>query len=155
MIDATVVTTAAITGAVGLAGPLLQARISRKQQVREGIEVRRRERQKAYQEVLDLVTDFSWDYPTPPGDYDVVAAFNKPFLRAVNRVRLYGSPAAISAIEEAQNGLALFTENDAEAWRIFMKGTDGFFEAAREDVGPRPEDKLPDAPFQPGAGPRV
>jgi predicted nicotinamide N-methyase len=163
MFDATVVATAAITGGVGLAAALIQARTSwrqmdaeRDRHTADAVTQRRTDRQQAYLLALDLLTDFGWDAGLRR--YNVVEAFNKPFLHAANRVRLYGSPAAIAAIASIQDGFAALNDADgdptiASAQELISQGMDDFANAARDDVGPRPEDALKDAYFPPGLGP--
>jgi hypothetical protein len=104
-----------------------------------------------------LLSEFGW---RASGDrkYDVVRDFNVPFLRAANRVRIYGSPASIAAVDEIQEAFAMSNraKSDAEreaADRAMRTAQDHLVIAAREDVGPRPEDGLKDVPFHPGAGP--
>jgi len=160
MFDVTVVATAAITGGVGLAAAWMQALTSRRQvdaerdrHTADAVALRRSERQQAYASILDLLTDFGWDSAFPSKNYNVVESFTKPFLHAANRVRLYGSPAAIAAIYQIQQGLAAMNRGDTAAWDLFNKGAEAFTTAARGDVGPRPEDGLKDVDFSPGLGP--
>lgn len=165
MFDATVVATAAITGGVGLAAALIQARTSwrqmdaeRDRHTADAVAQRRTDRQQAYLVALDLLTDFGWD--TSQQQYDVTESFNKPFLHAANRVRLYGSPAAIAAVTKIQDGFAALADADgdpaiASAQELLNQGMDDLANAARDDVGPRPEDGLKDAVFQRGLGPRL
>jgi hypothetical protein len=163
MFDATVVATAAITGGVGLAAALIQARTSwrqmdaeRDRHTADAVAQRRTDRQQAYLLALDLLTDFGWDAGLKR--YDVVESFNKPFLHAANRVRLYGSPAAIGAIAKIQDGFAALNDADgdsavASAQELVSRGMDEFADAARDDVGPRPEDALKDVVYERGLGP--
>lgn len=160
MFDATVVVATAITAVVGLAGIGAQARISRRQldaerdrHIADAAAQRRNERQEAYVSILDLLADFGWDSEFPPKNYDVVLSFTKPFLHAANRVRLYGSPAAIAAVYQLQLAFAALNRRDTGTSNLFRKGTEAFTLAARDDVGPRPEDGLKDVDFPPGLGP--
>jgi len=160
MVDATVVATAAITGGVGLSAALMQMLTNFRQMDAErdrhtaDVKAQRRsERQAAYVSVMDLLVDFGWDSEFPGHDYNVVESFNKPFLHAANRVRLYGSPAAIAAIDQIQKGLAAMNRDSSEAEDLFYKGADAFTTAAREDVGPRSDDGLKEVDFLKGIGP--
>jgi hypothetical protein len=90
--------------------------------------------------------------------YDVVREFTIPFVRAANRVRVYGSPASIAAMDEIQEGFAMLNRAKGEADREAAEkairiGHDHFVMAAREDVGPRKEDHLKDVSFRKGGGP--
>jgi len=51
------------------------------------------------------VTDWGWESDKP--GYDVERGFSLPFVRESNRVRLYGSPASIAAIDDMQQELNL------------------------------------------------
>jgi hypothetical protein len=118
---------------------------------------RRSERQETYQTVIDLLSDFGWRAGADR-KFDVIRDFNMPFLHAANRVRVYGSPGTISAIDEIQLAFQMTNraKSDAEreaAVRAMETGRDHLVMAAREDVGPRPEDGLKDVHFNPGAGP--
>jgi hypothetical protein len=121
-----------------------------------GLISRRDERQETYQIVLDLLSDWGWRQGT--NDYDVVRDFSIPFVRAANRVRVYGSPGTIAAMDAIQDGLALSnraqTENALDAASLAIRsGQDHFVIAARTDVGPRDEDGLVAVTFRAGAGP--
>jgi hypothetical protein len=160
VIDVTVIATAAISGGVGLTAALMQMltnfRLSdaeRDRHAADATAARRSERQAAYISVMDLLVDFGWDSAFPGKEYNVVESFNKPFLHAANRVRLYGSPAAIAAVDQIQTGLAAMNHADPAAGDLFNRGVDDFAIAAREDVGPRPEDGLKDVSFRQGIGP--
>jgi cytochrome P450 len=158
MTDVTVIATTAITGTVAVLtagiGYLAGARQAHAEDARQRLEFttrRRDERRDAYQAMADLLTDFGWSGE----DYDVVEQFNKPFLRAANRVRLYGSPGARAAVDQIQEALQLAKDPEAgeRANEAFYEAVDALFTAAREDVGPRPEDGLAPASFLPGVGP--
>jgi hypothetical protein len=158
--DVTVIATAAISGGVGLTAALMQMLTNirqtdaeRDRHTADAKAQRRGERQAAYISIMDLLADFGWDSAFPTEGYNVVEAFNKPFLHAANRVRLYGSPAAIAAIDRIQEGLAAMNRTDAAAGALFDEGANAFTIAAREDVGPRQEDGLKDVNFQQGTGP--
>ena len=84
--------------------------------------------------------------------------FTIPFVRVANRVRVYGSPASIAAMDEIQEGFAMLNRAKGEAEREAAEkairiGQDHFVIAAREDVGPRKEDHLKDVRFRQGGGP--
>jgi hypothetical protein len=160
VIDVTVIATAAITGGVGLTAALMQmltnfrqSNAERDRHEADAKAQRRSERQAAYISVMDLLVDFGWDSAFPSRKYNVVESFNKPFLHAANRVRLYGSPAAIAAIDKIQTGLAAMNNADQAAGDLFNSGVDDFAIAARDDVGPRPEDGLKGVSFRQGIGP--
>ncbi len=167
MIDLTIVGTAVISGGLALAGVGLQARTSRRQMALEKhmqehneSEQRRLERRKVYEAAIDLLSDYSWDSADPDAQADVVDRFTKPFVQMVNRMRIYGSPESVAAVDEIQRGFALLNDaaDDraiANAWIIINTGIDRLYEAARTDVGPRPQDELKNVDFQPGAGPRT
>src|SRR5438067_1115566 len=118
---------------------------------------RRKERKEAYLTAIDLVTDWQWREGDP--DFDVVRDFSILFVRSATRVRLYGSPASIAAVDHIQEGLAELNRarnKDAgsathEAINIAL---DELVIAARADVGPK-DDDLPNVPFRAGAGPRA
>lgn len=158
MFDGTVVAATAITAGVGVAAALLQARTSwrqmdaeRARHTADAAAQRRDERKEAYVTIMDLLTDLSWSSDSKK--YDVIESFNKPFLHAANRVRLYGSPAATAAIYQLQQAFAAQNRGDEGAEDLFNKGVQNFTTAARDDVGPRPEDGLKDVAFPPGLGP--
>jgi hypothetical protein len=158
------IATAAISGAVAVlvagVGAYTTSHVANIETSRKQLEYqlkRRSERQETYQAAIDLLTDFGWR-TTTDRKYDVVRDFTIPFVRAANRVRVYGSPAAVAAIDEIQEGFAMSNraKKDSEreaADKAIRTGQDHFVIAAREDVGPRPEDGLKDVHFQPGAGP--
>ena len=166
MTDVTVIATTAITGAVAVLtagiGYLAGARQAHAEDTRQRLEFatrRRDERRDAYQAMADLLTDFGWS-SYAEGQQDVVEHFNKPFLRAANRVRLYGGPGAIAAIDRIQGALRQMNEAEGPeaeqlANAVFYEAVDALFTAAREDVGPRPEDELAPASFLPGVGPHA
>jgi len=160
VIDVTVIATAAISGGVGLTAALMQMLTNfrqtdaeRDRHTADAKAQRRSERQAAYISAMDLLVDFGWDSAFPGEGYNVVESFNKPFLHAANRVRLYGSPAAVAAIDQIQEGLAAMNRTDSAAQDLFNKGANAFTIAARDDVGPRTEDELKDVNFQQGIGP--
>jgi hypothetical protein len=167
MIDATLIATAAISGGIGLAAAGLQAATSRRQmsleatsKVHQEAEERRQERRKVYEAATDLLTDFGWDLEADERGYDVVKAFTKPFVRVASRIRIYGSPESVAAVDEIQLGFALLNRSSDEAslsgaWTTINHGIDLLFEAARNDVGPKSDDELRDAAYQHGAGPRT
>jgi hypothetical protein len=122
---------------------------------------RRKERKEAYLNAIDLVTDWQWYEGRT--DFDVENDFSMPFVRSATRIRLYGSPASIAAVDEIQEGLHKLNEankaQDEEACTAAYKAIDIALDhlviAAREDVGPKDDDKLPYVPFRRGAGPRA
>jgi hypothetical protein len=158
------VTTAVISGAIALlvaaVGALSTAYVTSVETNRKNLEYelkRRSERQETYQTAIDLLTDFGWR-STFDRKYDVVREFTIPFVRAANRVRVYGSPASIAAMDEIQEGFAMLNRAKGEAEREAAEkairiGQDHFVIAAREDVGPRKEDHLKDVRFRQGGGP--
>ena len=120
--------------------------------------LRRHERQETYESILDALGNWAWSSAAPTSGYDVVEEFSKPFNLAAIRIRLYGSPATIAAIDDIQVGFALLNRahDDAAveaASTAVCQGVDRFVIAAREDVGPRDEDALEDVPFRQGGGP--
>ncbi len=123
------------------------------------VELRRRdERLETYQKAIDLLTDFGWR--SGDKNYDIEQAFTIPFVRAANRVRVHGSPASVAAVDEIQGGFAKWNEakTDSEhnaSWNAIQVGLDHLVDAARDDVGPKPEDGLPEVPHSKGAGPRT
>lgn len=164
MVDVTVIATSAITAAAVLSGAALQTWASgrslkaedRRAEIDRAI-LRRHERQLTYEKILDAITDWSWSSLSPAADYDVVEDFSKPFNLAAMRIRLYGSPATIAAVDDIQSGFALL--NDAQddpalhaAHTAIWKGIDRLVIAAREDVGPLKSDALRKVTFRPGAG---
>lgn len=167
MADLTVIATAAISGGVGFGAAWLQAGAGRHavdaeraRQHETDAAARRRERQKAYQRMLDVLMDWSWNAGYAGRDYDVVEQFNKPFLAAANRVRMYGSPRSVAAVDAIQEAIAQLNHAEGDAAETAARETllssfDGLFDAARADVGPRPEDGLEPVTFQRGAGPRA
>jgi hypothetical protein len=160
----TTIVTAAISGAAGFLGALVGvfgtahvANIETRRKKWEYQLKRRSERQDTYQTAIDLLTDWGWRGDGDPG-YDVVRDFSIPFVRSANRVRVYGSPASIAAMDEIQEGFARLNRAKGESARAAAEeairlGHDHFVIAARADVGPRQDDDLPDVPFRPGAGP--
>jgi hypothetical protein len=164
MVDVTVIATAAITAAAALGGATLQTWVSRQSLKAEDRRAdidraiqRRHERQETYEKILDSLTDWSWSAVSPSADYDVVEDFSKPFNLAAMRIRLYGSPATIAAVDAIQTGFALLNDaGDDSAVHVattaIWDGIDRLVIAAREDVGPRESDGLRDVSFRPGAG---
>ncbi len=117
---------------------------------------RRAERQETYQAAIDLLTDWGWRSFDPK--FDIVSEFTIPFVRVANRVRVYGSPASVAAVDEIQRGFAMLNKSEKEvdsqaAHEAIHIGHSHLVMAAREDVGPRKDDGFRDVPFQPGAGP--
>ena len=164
MPDITLIATNAITGAGTVLGALVGAIASAHT---ASVETRRRnweyqvkrrgERHETYQTAIDLLTDWGWREDADPS-FDVVRDFTIPFVRAANRVRVYGSPTSIAAMDAIQEGFAKLNraENESEraaAYEAISVGRDRFVIAARADVGPREEDGLENVPFRPGAGP--
>jgi hypothetical protein len=166
MANVTAIATAGITGSVAVLAALVGAfatvhvaNVETNRRSWEYVMKRRGERQETYQKAIDLLTDFGWRAGGDPG-YDVVRDFTVPFVRAANRVRVYGSPASIAAMDEIQEGFARLNnaKNDSEraaAHEAIGIGHDHFVNAARADVGPRTDDDLKDVPFRQGAGPRT
>jgi hypothetical protein len=167
MTDLTLIATAAISGGIGLAAAGLQAGTSRRQMSLEAhskahqeAEERRGERRKVYEAAADLLGDFGWDREVDAVGYDVVNTFTKPFIGIASRIRIYGSPESVAAIDEIQRGLTLLNASSDQpsssgAWSTINHGIDLLFEAARNDVGPKPDDELHDVAYQHGAGPRT
>ncbi len=167
MADVTIIATAAISGGIGLAAAGLQAGTTRRQitletrgKKHQEAEERRRERRAVYEAAMDLLSDFLWDVEAAGSDYDVVTQFTKPFLRVANRIRIYGSPESVAAIDEIQRGFAVPNAASDEqasvsAWATVNRGIDLLYESARNDVGPREDDQLQRVDFQRGAGPRT
>ena len=162
--DVTVIATAAISGAVAVlvaaVGAFTTTHVANVETSRKNLEYhlkRRSERQETYQTAIDLLTDRGWREASDR-KYDIIREFTIPFVRVANRVRVYGSPASIAAMDEIQEGFAMLNrakeESEREAAEQAIRGgQDHFVMAAREDVGPRVEDELKDVPFHPGAGP--
>ncbi len=165
MADITVIATAAISGSVGILAALVGAyasthvaKLETLRKTQEYLQTRRSERQATYQAALDLMGDWGWR--TGDSSFDVVREFTIPFVRCANRVRVYGSPASIAAIDKIQSGFSKLNavQSEAESEAAYAEiaiGHDDLVIAARADVGPRPEDELADVPFQKGAGPRT
>lgn len=137
---------------------VIVANIAARQKTWE-VELRRHdERLETYQKAIDLLTDFGWRY----GDksYDIKQAFTIPFVRAANRVRVHGSPDSVAAMDEIQVGFAKWNDarTDSErnaSFNAIQVGLDHLVDAARDDVGPKPVDRLPEVPHSKGAGPRT
>jgi hypothetical protein len=165
MSDFNVLSTAAISGAVAIvvAGAttlttIHVAKIEIAQKNDELLLKRRSDRRENYQTAIDLLTDWGWRRDDPKYNEAIVREFTIPFVRAANRVRVYGSPASIAAMDEIQNGFRMLNRAKGESERAAAEeaiglGHDHLVIAAREDVGPRKEDDLKDVPFQRGAGP--
>ena len=161
--DVAVIATGAISGAVGVLAALVgayatthNADMETRRQQWEYRQKRRSERQETYQTVIDLLTDWGWRQGDK--EYDVVRDFTIPFVRAANRVRVYGSPASIAAMDELQGHFSQLNSAKsksqlAAAYEAIHKAHDHFVIAARADVGPRADDGLASVPFREGAGP--
>jgi hypothetical protein len=162
--DVTLIATAAISGAVAVlvagVGAFTTTQVANLETSRKSLEYqlkRRSERQETYQTAIDLLTDRGWRQISDP-KYDIVREFTVPFVRTANRVRVYGGPASIAAMDEIQEGFAMSNrakgESEREAAEKAIRiGHDHLVVAARADVGPRAEDDLKDVPFHQGAGP--
>jgi hypothetical protein len=165
MSDFNVLSTAAISGVVAIivagATTLTTIHVANTEiaQKNEELQLKRRsERLENYQKAIDLLTDRGWRSGDPKYDAAIVREFTIPFVRAVNRVRVYGSPASIAAMDEIQDAFGMLNtakgESERAAAEIAIRlGHDHLVIAAREDVGPRKEDGLKDVPFRQGAGP--
>ncbi len=163
MTDITVIATAAISGTVGVLAALIashastrSADVETRRQRWAYRQTRRAERQETYQAAIDLMTDWGWRIDDP--DFDVVRDFTIPFVRTANRVRVYGSPASVAAMDAIQAGFGRLnhaqTREEVEAAHEAIRaGHDQLVIAARSDVGPREDDELPAVPFHEGAGP--
>jgi hypothetical protein len=159
----TIMATTAISGAVAVlvagVGAFTTTHVANVETSRKTLEYqlkRRNERQETYQTAIDLLTDWGWR--SSDRKYDVVHEFTIPFVRAANRVQVYGSPASIAAMDEIQEGFAMLNRAKGEselqaAQKAIRLGHDHFVIAARADVGPRIEDDLKEVPFHQGAGP--
>jgi hypothetical protein len=161
--DVTVIATAAISGTVGVLAALIGSRahtraddVETQRQRWAYRQTRRDERRETYQAAIDLMTDWGWrgDDPT----FDVVREFTIPFVRMANRVRVYGSPASVAAMDKIQAGFGLLNHAETSeeldaAQRAIRDGHDQLVIAARDDVGPRDDDELVQVPFHSGAGP--
>ena len=165
MSDSNVLSTAAISGVVAIivagATTLTTIHVANIEAAQKNEELqlkRRSERLENYQTAVDLLTDLGWRSDDPKHNEAIVQEFTIPFVRTANRVRVYGSPASIAAMDEIQEGFAMSnkakgdSEREAAAKAISL-GQEHFVIAARADVGPRPEDHLADVPFHQGAGP--
>jgi hypothetical protein len=163
MADLTPIGTAAIAGAVAVlvsvVGAVTTSHVANVETNRKSLEYqlkRRSERQETYQTAINLLTDWGWRQGDP--DYDVKRDFTIPFVRAANKVRVYGSPASVAAMDELQEAFAMLNraKNESEraaADKAIGLGLDHFVMAARADVGPDKDDNLPEVPFHQGAGP--
>jgi hypothetical protein len=152
-------TIAAIAAVIAACFGVYQGYIAARQRTWE-VKLRRRDsRLETYQNAIDLLTEFCWRRSNDK-DYDVVHEFSIPFVRAANRIRVHGSPASVSAMDEVQRALDkrnhAKTESEQNAAGIaFNRGLDDLVDAARDDVGPKTEDELPEVPHMRGAGPRT
>jgi hypothetical protein len=163
MADITLISTSAISGAVAVLAALVgayatgrSANMETRRQQWEYRQKRRSERQETYQTAIDLLTDWGWRHEDKK--FDVVRDFTILFVRAANRVRVYGSPASVAAMDELQAAFAQLNRahDDHEfeaAYEAIRKAHDHFVIAARADVGPQAEDGLAPVPFREGAGP--
>jgi hypothetical protein len=154
MADVTAIAAAAISSGAALGGAWLQAHTS----TRVNAQTRRDERKQTYAAAMDLLADYGWRIGEPDYAVNVVQEFTIPFLHAANRVRLYGSPASVAAMDELQEAFACVnaarTDREmGEARARVAHARDMFVNAARDDVGPTRQDKLTPAIFRPGAGP--
>ena len=156
---AAVIAAAASIGAAvtALLGNLYMATAETRRRRTEAQIERRKERKEAYLAAIDLMTDWQWRLDDPK--FDVVRDFSILFVRSATRVRLYGSPASIAAVDEIQEGLAKLNRARDETGRAGAQETigtalDHLVIAARADVGPR-DDDLPQLRFREGAGPRA
>jgi len=148
-----------IAAAIAFGASILVAIIETRRRKWEYRMKRRDERQDTYQKVLDLLSDWSWR-ADGDGSFDVVRDFSMPFVRVANRVRVYGSPACVAALDEIQRAFARLNraKNESEqeaAQSAIFAGLDRFVTAARADVGPKRDDNLEDVPYRQGAGPRA
>jgi hypothetical protein len=165
MSDSNVLSTAAISGVVAIivagATTLTTIHVANIEAAQKNEELqlkRRSERLENYQTAVDLLTDLGWRIGDPKYNHAIVREFNIPFVRAANRLRIYGSPASVAAMDEIQDAfrmlnLAKGETERAAAGKALRLGHDHLVIAAREDVEPRKEDDLRDVPFRPGAGP--
>ncbi len=153
--DVTAVAVAAISAGAALGGAWLQAHAS----TWVNAETRRNERKQTYATAIDLLTDYGWRTQYEPGyRANIVQEFTIPFIHAANRVRLYCSPASIAAMDKLQEAFASLNKahTDQElrkAEACIAHAHDMFVDAARDDVGPRRQDRLASETFRPGAGP--
>lgn len=161
----TIIGTTAISGAIAVlvagVGAFTTTHVANVETNRKILEYqlkRRSERQETYQTAIDLLSELDWRQAYDR-KYDVVRDFTMPFLRAANRVRVYGSPESVAAMDEIQDGFAKRNSAKGESEReaaekAIRLGGDHLFMAARADVGPRiKEDDLKVVPFHQGAGP--
>jgi hypothetical protein len=153
--DVTAIAVAAISAGAALGGAWLQAHAS----TRVNAETRRNERKQTYAAAIDLLTDYGWRKQYEPGySANIVQEFTIPFIHTANRVRLYCSPASIAAMDELQEAFASLNaartdQKLKEAEVRVAHARDMFVNAARDDVGPRGQDRLATATFRLGAGP--
>ena len=165
MSDFNVISTAAISGVVailvaaGTTFTTIHVTNTEIAQKNEELSLKRRsERLEIYQQAIDLLTDRGWRSDDPKYSRAIVREFTIPFVRAANRLRVYGSPASIAAMDEIQDGFRMLNRAKGESERTAAEnairlGHDHLLNAAREDVGPRKDDGLRDVPFREGAGP--
>jgi hypothetical protein len=134
---------------------------TRRRQLEHQLE-RRRERKEAYLKAIDLVTDWQWREQYDP-DFDILKDFTILFVRSATRIRLYGSPVSIAAVDEIQEGLHKLNEANEKqnegagtaAYKAIGIALDHLVIAARADVGSQDDDKVPNVPFRQGGGPRA
>jgi len=165
MSDSNVVSTAVISGMVAIlvAGvtTLTTIHVANTEIAQKNEELllkRRSERLENYQKAIDLLTDLGWRSDVPKYNEAIIQEFTIPFVRAANRLRVYGSPASVAAMDEIQDAFRMLNRAKGESERAAAKkalrlGHDHLVIAAREDVGPRKDDGLKDVPFREGAGP--
>jgi hypothetical protein len=160
MADVSGIAANAITGAVAIVtsaiGAFATAYVARQKRW-ELLQRRRDERREVYKTAIDLLSDLGWREGRDP-EFDVERDFSRPFVRAINGVRLYGSPESVAAADELQD--AFHKSNNAKSEKAreiaaaaIQRGHDRLVIAARADVGPRREDGLKEVPFRKGAGP--
>lgn len=164
MSDLTAVAPLAISGTFAILGAVIgayanarNANIETQRQRWTYQQKRRSERERTYQTAIDLLTDWGWRGDFEP-DYDVVHEFTIPFVRTANRVRVYGSPASVAAMDKIQNGFVSLNKAETKyeqgaAYRAINDGLSQLVIAARADVGPRPDDNLAIVTFREGSGP--
>lgn len=76
---------------------------------------RRSERLENYQTAINLLTDWGWRRSERKYDEAIVREFTIPFVRAANRVPVYGSPGSIAAMDEIQNGFRMLNRAKGES----------------------------------------
>jgi hypothetical protein len=144
--NVTVIAAAAISGTVGVVAALVGAfasahvkdvEVSQKNQ--EYQLKRRAERQETYQTAIDLLTDMQWR-ASCDFQFDMVRDFTIPFIHTANKMRVYGSPESIAAMDEIQEAFsrsnrAMEKSEREAAMAALSVGQDHFVTAARTDVG--------------------